>query len=107
MGGYTAPERPGFDQIRQWMIDSAACSCELPGNVATQLNETLKSDKELCAIKFPVPSSGLKGGDKPEPVEGNPMIGYRGCFRYVRDPELFLLELEILARVREETPTST
>jgi pyruvate,water dikinase len=47
---------------------------------------------------------GLKGGDKHEPVEGNPMIGYRGCFRYVHDPELFLLELEILARVREETP---
>jgi len=47
---------------------------------------------------------GLKGGDKYEPVEENPMIGYRGCFRYVRDPELFLLELEVLARVREETP---
>lgn len=47
---------------------------------------------------------GLKGGDKFEPVEENPMIGYRGCFRYVRDPELFLLELEVLAQVREETP---
>jgi pyruvate,water dikinase len=47
---------------------------------------------------------GLAGGDKHEPSEGNPMIGYRGCFRYVRDPELFVLELEILARVREETP---
>src|SRR3970040_256440 len=32
------------------------------------------------------------------------MIGYRGCFRYVKDPELFQLELEVLARVREETP---
>lgn len=32
------------------------------------------------------------------------MIGYRGCFRYVKDPELFDLELETLARVREETP---
>jgi len=47
---------------------------------------------------------GLKGGDKHEPAEENPMIGYRGCFRYVRDPELFKLELEVLARVREETP---
>jgi pyruvate, water dikinase len=47
---------------------------------------------------------GLAGGEKYEPEEENPMIGYRGCFRYVRDPELFLLELEILARVREETP---
>jgi pyruvate,water dikinase len=47
---------------------------------------------------------GLTGGDKYEPVEENPMIGFRGCFRYVRDPELFQLELEVLARVREETP---
>jgi pyruvate,water dikinase len=47
---------------------------------------------------------GLAGGDKYEPVEDNPMIGFRGCFRYVRDPELFKLELEVLARVREETP---
>ena len=32
------------------------------------------------------------------------MIGYRGCYRYVKEPELFALELELLARVREETP---
>ena len=32
------------------------------------------------------------------------MIGYRGCYRYVREPDLFALELEVLARVREETP---
>ena len=32
------------------------------------------------------------------------MIGYRGCYRYVREPDLFRLELELLARVREETP---
>jgi pyruvate, water dikinase len=47
---------------------------------------------------------GLAGGDEFEPVEDNPMIGYRGCYRYVREPDLFRLELEILARVREETP---
>ncbi|MDQ3263759.1 MAG: phosphoenolpyruvate synthase [Myxococcota bacterium] len=47
---------------------------------------------------------GLTGGEKYEPAEENPMIGYRGCFRYVKDPELFRLELEVLARVREETP---
>lgn len=32
------------------------------------------------------------------------MIGYRGCFRYVKEPDLFALELELLARVRDETP---
>ena len=47
---------------------------------------------------------GLKGGAAFEPKEENPMIGYRGCFRYVKDPELFDLELETLARVRQETP---
>ncbi|HVM54004.1 MAG TPA: phosphoenolpyruvate synthase [Acidimicrobiales bacterium] len=47
---------------------------------------------------------GLRGGDGFEAVEANPMIGYRGCYRYVREPDLFALELELLARVREETP---
>ncbi|MGZ8751653.1 MAG: phosphoenolpyruvate synthase [Acidimicrobiia bacterium] len=46
----------------------------------------------------------LAGGEVFEPVEANPMIGYRGCYRYVREPELFSLECELLARVREETP---
>jgi pyruvate,water dikinase len=46
---------------------------------------------------------GLTGGDKHEPHEENPMIGYRGCFRYIKDPALFDLELETLARVREQT----
>ena len=46
----------------------------------------------------------LSGGDRYEPEEANPMIGYRGCYRYVREPELFALECELLARVREETP---
>jgi len=46
----------------------------------------------------------LQGGDQYEPIEANPMIGYRGAFRYVREPDLFGLELELLARVREETP---
>lgn len=46
----------------------------------------------------------LEGGDEFEPVEENPMIGYRGCFRYVSDAATFRLELETLARVREEHP---
>ena len=46
----------------------------------------------------------LEGGDRFEPREENPMIGYRGCYRYVQDPELFNLELDVLGRVRAETP---
>ncbi len=45
----------------------------------------------------------LDGGAEYEPEEENPMLGYRGCYRYIRDPEVFDLELEILHRVREET----
>lgn len=46
----------------------------------------------------------LEGGDRFEPQEENPMIGYRGCYRYVQDPELFRLELDVLGKVRAETP---
>ena len=46
----------------------------------------------------------LRGGDQYEPSEENPMIGFRGCYRYVQDPALFLLELDVLARVREQSP---
>ncbi|RDI23224.1 phosphoenolpyruvate synthase [Rhodococcus sp. AG1013] len=45
----------------------------------------------------------LEGGDV-EPDEDNPMIGYRGCFRYVREPELFALDLDVLHRVRRHLP---
>jgi pyruvate,water dikinase len=47
---------------------------------------------------------GLVGGDEFEPVEDNPMIGFRGCYRYIKDPQTFSLELEALARVREQFP---
>jgi pyruvate, water dikinase len=46
---------------------------------------------------------GLVGGEV-EPEESNPMIGYRGCYRYIRDPEVFALDLDVLHRVREESP---
>lgn len=46
----------------------------------------------------------LDGGAQHEPTEANPMIGYRGCFRYTREPDLFALELRALAEVRRELP---
>jgi len=45
---------------------------------------------------------GLAGGSDYEPLEENPMIGYRGCYRYIKEPELFALELKALAEVRRE-----
>ncbi|MEE6165980.1 MULTISPECIES: phosphoenolpyruvate synthase [unclassified Mycolicibacterium] len=47
---------------------------------------------------------GLAGGATYEPVEHNPMIGYRGCYRYIKEPDLFALELQALARVRAQSP---
>ncbi|NVJ00054.1 phosphoenolpyruvate synthase [Myxococcus sp. AM009] len=47
---------------------------------------------------------GLEGGAEFEPRESNPMIGFRGAYRYLREPDVFNLELEVLARVREQTP---
>ena len=38
----------------------------------------------------------LRGGAAHEPVEENPMIGFRGCYRYVQEPSLFRLELQAL-----------
>jgi pyruvate,water dikinase len=43
----------------------------------------------------------LKGGELYEEEEGNPMLGYRGCCRYIRDAETFKLELEAIKRVRQ------
>lgn len=44
----------------------------------------------------------LEGGSEFEPEEANPMIGYRGAFRYIQEPDLFKLELYALAKVRRE-----
>jgi pyruvate,water dikinase len=44
----------------------------------------------------------LTGGAAHEPVEENPMIGFRGCYRYVKEPSLFRLELEALHEVRKK-----
>lgn len=46
----------------------------------------------------------LTGGDRFEPVEQNPMIGFRGCYRYIKDPATFALELAAIARVRDVHP---
>ena len=44
----------------------------------------------------------LKGGQEYEAVEENPMLGYRGCSRYIREPDVFQLEIEAIKRVREK-----
>lgn len=44
----------------------------------------------------------LKGGEKYEEVEENPMLGYRGASRYITDIETFKLELEAIKKVRKQ-----
>ena len=41
----------------------------------------------------------LKGGKEFEPHEENPMLGFRGAFRYISNPDVFELELEAIKKV--------
>ncbi|MFZ0699591.1 MAG: phosphoenolpyruvate synthase [Thermoplasmata archaeon] len=47
---------------------------------------------------------GMPGGEAYEPVEENPMIGWRGCSRYISPvyKPAFLCELEAIHRIRTE-----
>ncbi len=71
---------------------------------------------QVCRAFFPRPVivrtsdfktneySGMPGGAGVEPSEENPMIGWRGCSRYI-SPEFrpaFLLELDAIRKVRTE-----
>ncbi len=47
----------------------------------------------------------LRGGERYEAHEENPMIGYRGAARYLREPDLFKLEAEAIRRVWERYPS--
>src|SRR4030043_569862 len=44
----------------------------------------------------------LRGGAKYEEFEENPMLGYRGCSRYTREPEILRLEVEAIKNVCQQ-----
>ena len=44
----------------------------------------------------------LLGGKYYEPEESNPMIGYRGAYRYLHDEAVFRLEIEAIKKVRNK-----
>ena len=46
----------------------------------------------------------LTGGDKYEQLEENPMLGYRGAARYIKDVDVFKLELAAIKKVRQKYP---
>jgi pyruvate,water dikinase len=78
------------------------------------IDAVAKGLRKVCAAFYPRPVvyrandfktneyRNLEGGAEFEPKEENPMIGYRGCFRYVKDPAIFKLELKAIKRVREK-----
>lgn len=76
--------------------------------------ERLASDlKTFCEAFYPRPVvyrasdfksneyRNLKGGKAYEPEEPNPLMGFRGAFRYIKNPEVFELELSALKKVRD------
>ncbi len=46
--------------------------------------------------------ANLRGGAQYEGSEENPMIGYRGASRYIKEPDIFRLEVDALKRVRKD-----
>ena len=46
----------------------------------------------------------LPGGEKWEPEESNPMLGFRGAYRYIASPDVFNLELQAIKNVRKKYP---
>ncbi len=78
------------------------------------INQLASSLEEFCSAFNPRPvvyrASDFKtneyrnliGGKEFEPSEPNPMLGYRGAFRYIHDPEVFELELEAIKQVRNK-----
>lgn len=70
--------------------------------------------EQICAAFYPRPVlyrstdfksneyRNLVGGKEFEPSESNPMMGYRGAYRYITDKRVFNLELQALKNVREK-----
>jgi pyruvate, water dikinase len=44
----------------------------------------------------------LKWGKLYEPEEPNPLLGFRGATRYINSPDVFLMELEAIKKIRNE-----
>jgi pyruvate,water dikinase len=75
------------------------------------LSESLE---KICAAFYPRPVlyratdfktneyRNLIGGKQYEPIESNPMLGYRGAYRYMNDSRVFSMELMAIKNVREK-----
>lgn len=84
------------------------------GNAAEYTRQLTEGIREFCKAFDPRPVvyrltdfktneyANLRGGAKFESNEENPMIGYRGASRYIREPDIFRLEVEAIKAVRRE-----
>ena len=84
------------------------------GKKRLYVEKLVKGLTEFCKAFSPKPviyrASDLKtneyreltGGKDYEPIEPNPMLGFRGAFRYINDPQVFELELEAIKIVRNK-----
>jgi len=82
-----------------------------PAEYTRQLYEGIK---EFCRSFSPRPVvyrltdfktneyANLRGGAEYESTEENPMIGYRGASRYIKEPDIFRLEVDAIKAVRKE-----
>lgn len=78
------------------------------------INRLTKDMKKFCKAFHPRPVvyratdfktneyRSLPGGKAWEPEEPNPMMGFRGAFRYISQPDVFNLELQAIKKVREK-----
>ncbi len=78
------------------------------------IEELANSLEKVCQAFFPRPViyrtsdfktneyRHLKGGEKYEPEEENPLIGFRGASRYIANSQIFSLELEAIKLVRNK-----
>jgi len=84
------------------------------GNGAEYTRQLAEGIREFCRSFTPRPVvyrlsdfktneyANLRGGAQYEATEENPMIGYRGASRYIREPDIFKLEVEAIKAVRRE-----
>ncbi len=78
------------------------------------INKLTKGLEGFCKAFYPKPViyratdfktneyRSLLGGKYWEPVEPNPMLGFRGAYRYIASPEVFNLELTAIKNVRKK-----
>ena len=97
-------------------IGEHPCAVIEEGRAEELVDKLAEGISKVCRAFYPRPITlrtsdfktneyrDMKGGADYEPNEDNPMIGWRGCSRYVSDSyrEAFMCELRAIKKVRDE-----